>query len=62
MDNMQLFFDQMKIEMAKQTKEIISQIDEKLVPFTREIEQLKSENKYLKDKIFSLERGSRANN
>ncbi|VVC95940.1 unnamed protein product [Leptidea sinapis] len=59
---MQLFFDQMKIEMAKQTKEIISQIDEKLVPFTREIEQLKSENKYLKDKICSLERGNRANN
>ncbi|CAH2108656.1 unnamed protein product [Euphydryas editha] len=38
--DMQLFFDQIKIEMANQTKQIISQIDEKLVPFTREIEQL----------------------
>ncbi|CAH2083737.1 unnamed protein product [Euphydryas editha] len=60
--DMQLFFDQIKIEMANQTKQIISQIDEKLVPFTREIEQLKSENKFLKEKISSLEKNSRTNN
>ncbi|VVC89581.1 unnamed protein product [Leptidea sinapis] len=41
MENLQTFLDQMKIEMANQTRDIISQIDEKLAPLKREIEDLK---------------------
>lgn len=62
MDNLQAFFDQMKIEMAKQTKDIMTQLDEKLIPFTQDIEKLKLENKHLKEKLAHLEKSNRANN
>lgn len=48
--------------MNKQTTEIISQMDEKLVPFKREIEELRSENQKLKDKITGMEKIKRFNN
>ena len=62
MDNLQKLFDQVKIEMSKQTKEIIAQLDEKLVPFTREIQELKLENESLREKIHHLEKHQRNNN
>ncbi|KAJ8726769.1 hypothetical protein PYW08_015626 [Mythimna loreyi] len=62
MDNLQIFLEQIKVEMANQTKEIIAQMDEKLVPFSREMEQLKLENQELKSKISDLEKNRRANN
>lgn len=62
MDNLQELFDQVKLEMSKQTKEIVAQLDEKLVPLTREIQELKSENEILKEKIYYLEKHKRANN
>ncbi|VVD02240.1 unnamed protein product, partial [Leptidea sinapis] len=37
MENLQTFLDQMEIEMTNQTRDIISQIDEKLAPLKREI-------------------------
>ncbi|KOB76970.1 Endonuclease-reverse transcriptase [Operophtera brumata] len=62
MNNFEEFFGMMKIEMSKQTTEIISQMDEKLAPFIREIEELKSENQKLKDKIAGIEKSKRFNN
>lgn len=62
MAELQALFNQMKIEMSNQTKEIISQIDQKLVPFTQEIEKLKLENECLKEKVAYLEKNNRANN
>lgn len=62
MDNFEDLFTRMKIEMANQTKEIISQLDEKLIPFTHDIEKLKLENKILKEKISNLEKYKRKNN
>lgn len=62
MDNLQKLFDQVKLEMANQTKEIIAQLDEKLQPFTREIQDLKLENEKLKEKIYYLEKHQRINN
>lgn len=62
MDSLQDFFDKMKLEMQNQTKEILSKMDEKLVPFTCEIEELKSENKKLREKLCSLEKNKRQNN
>ncbi|XP_050672808.1 uncharacterized protein LOC126970778 [Leptidea sinapis] len=41
---LQLFFDKIKTEMNNQTKEILSQIDEKLKPLVLEIEELKRDN------------------
>ncbi|CAH2083476.1 unnamed protein product [Euphydryas editha] len=48
--------------MSKQTKEILAQLDEKLVPLTREIDELRFENEILKEKIYYLEKHKRANN
>lgn len=62
MDNLQAYFDQMKIEMANQTKDIMSHLDDKLIPFTQEIEKLKLENQHLKEKVAHLEKCNRANN
>lgn len=62
MDNMEIFFERMKLEMSKQTEDILSRMDEKLMPFSREVEQLKLENQELKTKITSLERARRNNN
>lgn len=61
-DNLQTLFNQMKTEMANQTRDIISQMDQKLVPFTQEIQELKEENRNLKEKVKYLERYQRANN
>lgn len=52
----------MKIEMSNQTKQIVAQLDEKLAPFTREIEELKTENEILREKINYLEKNRRINN
>lgn len=62
MNDLSEFFDKIKMEMAKQTREIISQMDDKLVPFTREIAELKSENQQLKIKITTMEKSKRFNN
>lgn len=62
MNNLEDLFNKMKIEMQNQTKEIISQMDEKLVSFTREIEDLKSENQKLKERINNIEKNKRFNN
>lgn len=62
MDNLQTFFDQIKIEMSKQTEDIMTRIDEKLVPFTLEMQELRSENEKLKEKIYNLEKQKRLNN
>lgn len=62
MDNLQKLFDQVKIEMSNQTKEIIARLNEKLVPFTRKIQKLKSENETLRGKIHYLEKHQRINN
>lgn len=62
MDNLENFFERMKIEMCKQTENIISKIDEKLAPLTHEVEQLKLENQELRNKINMLERSRRNNN
>lgn len=62
MNNFKDFFSMIKIEMNIQTTEIISQMDEKLVPFKREIEELRSENQKLKDKITGMEKIKRFNN
>ncbi|CAH2101736.1 unnamed protein product [Euphydryas editha] len=62
MDNLQSFFDQMKIEMSKQTDDIMIRIDEKLTPFRQEMQELRAENEKLKEKIYSLEKHKRLNN
>ncbi|XP_045492420.1 uncharacterized protein LOC123691879 [Colias croceus] len=62
MDNMETFFERMKIEMTKQTEDIISRMDEKLAPLSREVEDLKLENRELKKKITMLEKNRRHNN
>ena len=62
MENLQVFLDQMRIEMAKQTNDILSQIDEKLMPLTKEIADLKQENQTLKNKISNLENDKINNN
>lgn len=62
MDNFQTLFDQLKKEMANQTKDIVSQIDEKLVPIMRDMEELKIENQKLKEKITNMEKENRKNN
>lgn len=48
--------------MSNQTKEILAQIDEKLTPFAREIQELRSENDTLREKISYLEKHKRINN
>ncbi|XP_047032533.1 uncharacterized protein LOC124639300 [Helicoverpa zea] len=62
MENLQSFFDQMKIEMSKQTDDIMTRIDEKLIPFRLEMQELRSENEKLKEKLYNLERHKRINN
>lgn len=62
MDNMEIFFERMKLEMSKQTEDILSRMDEKLMSFTREVEELKLENQELKGKIAMMERKRRNNN
>lgn len=62
MDSLQKLFEQVKLEMSKQTKEIVAQLDEKLVPLTREIQELRLENETLKEKIYYLEKHKRVNN
>lgn len=62
MDNLQSFFDQMKIEMSKQTEDIMARMDEKLVPFRLEMQELRSENEKLREKIHNLEKQKRFNN
>ena len=48
--------------MSKQTDDIMTRIDEKLVPFTLEMQELRSENEKLKEKIHNLEKHKRINN
>ncbi|VVC92066.1 unnamed protein product [Leptidea sinapis] len=48
--------------MSKQTEDIISRMDEKLAPLSREVENLKLENKEMRIKITSLEKMRRSNN
>ncbi|XP_045495994.1 uncharacterized protein LOC123703041 [Colias croceus] len=60
--NNEALFDKLKTEMQNQTKEVLNKMDEKLAPFTREIEELRLENKILKEKIANLEKNSRSNN
>lgn len=62
MNNLQELFDKLKIEMLNQTKDIISQMDEKLMPIKQELEELKTENCHLKTKIANLIKNSRINN
>ncbi|CAG4936625.1 unnamed protein product [Colias eurytheme] len=62
MENLQIFLDQMKIEMEKQTDNIISQMENKLLPITSEIAQLKLENNKLKEDIAIIENYKRKNN
>lgn len=62
MENFQVFFEQIKSEMARQTNDIISQMDKKLTPFTNEIEYLKLENQKLKEKLLNIERNYKKNN
>lgn len=62
MDNFQKLFEQVKIEMSNQTKEIIAQLDDKLAPFTWELQQLRSENDVLRKKVYYLEKQTRSNN
>lgn len=62
MDNLQSLFDHMKIEMSKQTDDIMTRIDEKLIPFRVEMQELRSENEKLKEKIKNLEKHKRSNN
>ncbi|KAI8422680.1 hypothetical protein MSG28_006451 [Choristoneura fumiferana] len=65
MDNAQLFQDfmgKMKIEMSNQTKEIISKMDDKLLPLITEIKELKAENTKLREKIVDVEKFKRKNN
>lgn len=62
MDNLQKLFEQVKIEMSNQTKEIIAQLDDKLAPFTWELQQLRSENDVLRKKVYYLEKQTRSNN
>lgn len=62
MNNLQSFFDQMKIEMTKQTDDIMMRIDEKLVPFRLEMQELRTENEKLKEKIYHLKKHKRLNN
>lgn len=59
---MEIFFERMKLEMSKQTEDIIFRMDEKLAPLTREIGELKQENQELKKKISTMERLRRKNN
>ncbi|CAG5036577.1 unnamed protein product [Parnassius apollo] len=56
MDNIEIFFERMKNEMAKQTEDIISKLDKKLAPLTREVEELRLENQELEEKIKLMER------
>lgn len=55
-------FDDMKIEMQKQASLIMQRMEEKLNPIVKEITDLKSENKNLREKIDYLERENRKNN
>lgn len=48
--------------MSKQTEDIMTRIDEKLVPFRLEMQELRSENEKLKEKIHNLEKHKRLNN
>ncbi|VVC88260.1 unnamed protein product [Leptidea sinapis] len=48
--------------MNNQTKEILSQIDEKLKPLVLEIEELKRDNSNLKNKLEMYERKERKKN
>lgn len=48
--------------MSKQTEDIMTRIDEKLAPFTLEMQELRSENEKLKEKIYNLEKNKRLNN
>lgn len=52
----------MKIEMQKQTNQIMQRMDEKLNPLIKEISDLKLENKNLHEKIDIWERKNRMNN
>lgn len=62
MDNLQSFFDQIKIEMSKQTDDIMTRINEKLVPFKLEMQELRLENEKLTENIYSLKKHKRLNN
>ncbi|CAG4928113.1 unnamed protein product [Colias eurytheme] len=62
MENLQIFLDQMKIEMEKQTDNIISQMENKLLPITSEIAHIKLENNKLKEDIAIIENYKRKNN
>ena len=62
MENLQTFLDQMKIEMANQTADIISRIDEKLAPLTQDITDLRNENQILREKINKIDTYNRQNN
>lgn len=48
--------------MSKQTDDIMTRIDDKLAPFRLEIQELRSENEKLKEKIYNLEKHKRLNN
>ncbi|XP_063836439.1 uncharacterized protein LOC135085596 [Ostrinia nubilalis] len=58
----QKLFDKIKIEMQNQTKDILSQMDEKLSPIKQELEELRLENLQLKDKLKSIEKHHKKNN
>ncbi|CAH2087570.1 unnamed protein product [Euphydryas editha] len=60
--DLQLLFDQIKLEMAKQTKDIIAQMDEKLIPLKQELQEMRAENETLKEKLYYLEKHRRTNN
>ncbi|XP_064074214.1 uncharacterized protein LOC135193882 [Vanessa tameamea] len=64
MENSQLIqlFEKIKIEMANQTKEIVSKIDDKLLPLINEIKELKAENNNLREKMANIEKYKRKNN
>lgn len=61
-DQFEAFLEKIKIEMQNQTKEILTQMDEKLTPLSREIEVLKLENKELKGQLLEINKKSRMNN
>ncbi|CAH2088908.1 unnamed protein product [Euphydryas editha] len=60
--DLQLLFDQIKLEMSKQTKDIIAQMDEKLIPLKQQLQEMRVENETLKEKLYYLEKHRRANN
>lgn len=57
-----LLFDQMKIEMDKQTIIIFEKMDEKLQPLIKDNESLKNKIEILEKKIEYLEKEKKKNN